>query len=92
MFGFGDFADGIAVFSGTKENPDLNGFIDLNGNVILKFWGANPDEDFSGFKNGRAEVYVHEADMPWGFLVPPGNPVPKIYGYVDCTGKVTLEK
>jgi hypothetical protein len=87
-----DFVDGIAVFSGTRENPDQEGFIDLNGNVLLKFSGANPDVYFIGFKKGRAKVYVNEADMPWGFLVPSGNPVPKIYGYVDCTGKVMLEK
>ncbi|MBE9011043.1 WG repeat-containing protein [Pseudanabaenaceae cyanobacterium LEGE 13415] len=82
-----DFFDGVAFFSGTREDREQRGFIDRDGTVLLTFRGASM-YDFTGFKNGRAEVYVHEADMPWGFLVPLGNPVPKIYGSVDCTGKV----
>ena len=81
-----DFSKGIAVFSGTKEDREQKGFIDLRGNVVLTFKGASPDPEFNGFEDGRVSVYVH--DLSRGY----GNPVSKIYGYVDCTGKVTLKK
>lgn len=84
-----DFFNGVAFFHGTREDRGQKGFIDRDGNVLLTFRGASMDS-FIGFKQGRTKVYVYEADMPWGFLVPPGNPVPKIHGFVDCTGKVEL--
>jgi WG containing repeat len=87
FFWVSDFAKGIAVFSGTKEDRELNGIIDVNGNVLLTFRGAIPEAEFNGFdQNGRVSVFVHDLSREYG------NPVPKIWGYVDCTGKVTLEK
>lgn len=82
-----DFFNGIAVFNGIRNDRDQKGFIDRDGNVLLTFRGAEPFPEFIGLRNGRAKVYVYEAGAPWGFLVPPGNPVPKIYGHVDCTGR-----
>lgn len=82
-----DFIHGTAVFGGTREDRDLRGFIDVNGNVLLTFRGAIPMPEFIGFdQNGRVRVFVHNLSKDYG------NPVPKIMGYVDCTGKVTLEK
>ncbi|SRR5579883_1843576 len=82
-----DFIKGIAVFSGTRDDRELKGFIDGSGNVLLTFRGAIPEPEFIGFdQNGRVGVFVHDLSKEYG------NPIPKIYGYVDCTGKVTLEK
>lgn len=86
-----DFFNGIAVFSGTKTDRTVNGFIDRNGNVLLQFRDATPFEEFIGFRNGRAQIYVHSSNMPLGWIPAPGNPVRKATGYVDCTGKITLE-
>jgi len=37
--------------------------------------------------------YVFEHDsVPWGFLLPYGNPVPRVHGTIDCTGKLTLRR
>lgn len=89
-----DFVDGLAVFHGTKDDRQQRGVIDLNGNVVLKIHSARPDIDFySGFKSGRTKVFIYEhEDLPWGLFKPYGNPVRKIYGYVDCTGAVTLKR
>lgn len=87
-----DFVDGLAVFSGTKENREQKGIVDFNGNIVLEFQGAHV-EYFNGFENGRTRAYVYEHEaVPWGFLLPYGNPVPRTYGYLDCTGTVTLDK
>jgi|GEM_PF-2917710 len=87
-----DFYGGLAAFSGTKEDRYKRGFIDRNGKIVLELKGAYHGYDFTGLKNGRSRVYLprHQA-VPWGFLLPYGNPVPKIYGYVDCTGRVTWD-
>jgi hypothetical protein len=80
-----DFSKGIAIFSGTKADRDLNGVIDSNGQILFTFKGANPSPDFLGFNQyGKTSVYVNNSF--WDY----GNPVSKQSGYVDCTGKVSL--
>lgn len=86
-----DFFDGIAVFSGTKRDREQQGFVDRDGKVLLQFRGAIPFEEFAGFRNGRAKVYVHPNDVPWQWITSPGNPVRKATGYVDCTVRITIE-
>jgi WG containing repeat len=78
-----DFSKGVAIFSGTKEDKDLQGVIDVNGQIVLTFKGASPAPDFAGFdESGRTSVYIH--DDPWAV----GNPVSKKYGSLDCTGRI----
>jgi hypothetical protein len=80
-----DFSKGIAIFSGTKADRDLNGVIDLNGQILFTFKGAEPSPDFLGFdQHGKTSVYVNNS--LWDY----GNPVSKQSGHVDCTGKVSL--
>jgi WG containing repeat len=80
-----DFSNGVAIFSGTKKDRDLNGVIDLTGQILFTFKGASPSPDFVGFDQyGRTSVYVNNSF--WDF----GNPVSKQSGYVDCTGKVSI--
>jgi WG containing repeat len=80
-----DFSKGMAIFSGTKSDRNLNGVIDLNGQILFTFKGADPIPDFIGFDQyGKTTVCVNNSF--WDY----GNPVSKKYGYVDCTGKVHL--
>jgi hypothetical protein len=80
-----DFSKGIAIFSGTKADRNLNGVIDLNGQILFTFKGADPSPDFLGFdQHGKTSVEVNNSF--WDY----GNPVSKQSGYVDCTGKVSL--
>ena len=91
-----NFDGGVAAFLGTKEDRQKQGFVDFNGNIVLEYQDPLKIDTlfgFWGFKNGRTEIFIydHEA-VPWGFLLPYGNPVPRIYGTLDCTGKVTFRR
>ncbi|MBE9114993.1 WG repeat-containing protein [Lusitaniella coriacea LEGE 07157] len=95
--GVTDFAGGVAYFSGTREDQKKRGFIDRNGNIILELRNVDAHIEtfpYSGFNNGRITAYLHKHEsVPWGgFLFPYGNPVPRVYGSLDCTGKVTFEE
>lgn len=89
-----DFVNGLAVFHGTTDDRWQRGVIDLNGNIVLEIHGVRPGLEFyDGFENGRTEVFIYEhEEIPWGLFKAYGNPVPRIHGYVDCTGAVTLER
>lgn len=94
--GVSEFVGGLAVFSDTRENRKQRGFVDFNNNVVLEFYepvGVDTFPGFAGFENGRTPIFVWEHDsVPWGFLLPYGNPVPRVHGTLDCTGKVTLKR
>ena len=88
-----NFVDGVAAFSNTKDNKNKKGFIDFTGRVLFEFKGARHNDEFSGFENGRTRVFLWETEvLPWGIFTEYGNPLGRVYGYVDCTGKVTFEK
>jgi WG containing repeat len=53
-----DFIDGLAIFSGTKDEREKRGVIDLNGNIILEIHNVHPTielyirkKGFVGFRN-----------------------------------------
>ena len=91
-----DFEDGIALFYRTQEGRQKSGFVDFNNNVVLEYYDPVKVETiagFDGFENGHTAIFVYEHDsVPWGFLLPYGNPVPRIQGTIDCTGRVTLRR
>ncbi|MFK8183884.1 MAG: hypothetical protein AB8B99_10965 [Phormidesmis sp.] len=91
-----EFVDGLAAFSNKREGRTQRGFVDFNNNIILEFYdpvGVDTFPGFAGFRDGRTPIFVWEHDsVPWGFLLPYGNPVPRVHGTLDCTGKVTLKR
>ena len=91
-----EFVDGVAVFSRTRKGRRQRGFVDFNNNVVLEFHhpvGVDTFPGFAGFKNGHTPIFVWEHDsVPWGFLLPYGDPVPRVHGTLDCTGKVILRR
>lgn len=94
--GVSEFVGGLAVFSDTRKGRKQRGFVDLNNNIVLEFYdpvGVDTFPGFAGFENGRTPIFVWERDsVPWGFLLPYGNPVPRVHGTLDCTGKVILRR
>ena len=91
-----NFDGGLAAFSGPQEDRQKQGFVDFNGNIVLEYQDPVKIDSFpgfGGFKNGRTEIFAYEHEaVPWRFLLPYGNPVPRIYGTLDCTGKVTFRR
>jgi hypothetical protein len=86
FLGVSSFSNGIAGFNGVVGDSDLRGFIDVDGNLIFTFRGANIDVDFFGFdQHGRAKVYVLRNDNIYDW-----DNYKRVYGYVDCTGKVSF--
>lgn len=91
-----NFSGGLAAFSGIQQDRKKKGIVDFNGNIVLEYRSvARVDSfvGFDGFKDGRTKIFVYKYEtVPWGFLLPYGNPVPRVYGTLDCTGKVVLRK
>ncbi|MEL6938444.1 MAG: hypothetical protein AAFO84_04555 [Cyanobacteria bacterium J06598_1] len=88
-----NFEDGLAMFYGVREGRKQKGFVDFNNNIILEYYDPVKVETiavFFGFENGHTEIFVYEHDsVPWGFLLPYGNPVPRVQGKLDCTSQET---
>ncbi|MEL6472198.1 MAG: hypothetical protein AAFQ74_20920 [Cyanobacteria bacterium J06623_4] len=91
-----EFVGGVAVFSNTREGRKQRGFVDFNNNVVLEFYdpvGVDTFPGFAGFEDGHTPIFVWEHDsVPLGFLLPYGNPIPRVHGTLDCTGKVILRR
>lgn len=84
----GNFSEELAAFSSRNHTKQM-GFINREGQVVLKLYGIHPDTEGYGFRGGLARVYAR-SPFYWHQFLNPRSWGKKSWGFIDKTGKQVI--